>query len=45
MRAPQDSQNAVSADTGLLHRGHDTVFFFFEPGSFITYAFPCSRFR
>jgi hypothetical protein len=45
MRAPQDSQNAVSGDTGLLHLGHDTIFFFFEPGSFIVSTFPCSRFR
>ena len=36
IRAPQDSQKAVSGGTGLWHLGHEMVFFFFGPGSFMT---------
>jgi len=45
MRAPQFSQKGVSGDNGLLHLGHEIIFFFFEPGNFIFPVFPCSRFR
>jgi len=41
IRAPQASQNAAPSGIGLLHRGHDMVFFFFEPGSLMYLSLVC----